>query len=260
MSLATNTTTIQKLLDKVNNMPTADEVYAQGIEAGKQAEYDAFWDAFQQNGNRTHYGYAFAGQSWTPTTFKPKYDIKVTRGDYMWAQSSGLVKQDLTALLESAGVTVDTSECTNFTQFFRYESPYRVPAFDTRACDNLNNMFMNCSVGIVDKLIFREDGTQTVVNMIYLCPALKTITEIEGVIGQNMNLSKSTALDKQTITNIINALSSVSSGMTLQLSKTAVNTAFKTSQESGAPNDGSDSQEWLELAGTKQSNWTITLI
>ena len=201
--------------------------------------------------------YAFTGQSWTPKTFKPKYDIKVTRGDYMWANSNGLYRQDLTALLESAGVILDTSENTNFTQFFRYGSPIRVPVLDTRACDNLNDMFMNCSVEIVDKLIFREDGTQTVVNMINLCPSLKTITEIEGVIGQNMNLSKSTALDKQTITNIINALSSVSSGMTLQLSKTAVNVAFETST---GLKDGSSSEEWLKLTQEDHANWSFSLV
>jgi hypothetical protein len=33
-----------------------DEVY----DAGKQAEYDAFWDVFQNNGNRTDYARAFA--------------------------------------------------------------------------------------------------------------------------------------------------------------------------------------------------------
>ena len=29
-------------------------------EAGKKAEYDAFWDAFTDNGNRTDYGHAFS--------------------------------------------------------------------------------------------------------------------------------------------------------------------------------------------------------
>ena len=42
---------------------------------GAQSEYDAFWDEFQQNGELTFYGYAFAGYGWTKENFKPKYPI-----------------------------------------------------------------------------------------------------------------------------------------------------------------------------------------
>ena len=48
-----------------------DEVY----EAGKKAEYDRFWDAYQENGQPKQYFYAFAGIGWTDETFKPKHDI-----------------------------------------------------------------------------------------------------------------------------------------------------------------------------------------
>lgn len=40
--------------------------------------YDAFWDSFQLNGNRTNYPYLFAGCGWTDTSYDPKYDIIVT--------------------------------------------------------------------------------------------------------------------------------------------------------------------------------------
>ncbi len=49
----------------------ADAVY----EKGKQAEYDRFWDEFQENGNRRFYSYAFSGYGWTNENFKPKYPI-----------------------------------------------------------------------------------------------------------------------------------------------------------------------------------------
>ena len=42
-----------------------DEVYA----AGKQAEYDAFWDAYQSNGERASYENAFSGRGWNDITF-----------------------------------------------------------------------------------------------------------------------------------------------------------------------------------------------
>lgn len=49
----------------------ADAVY----DKGKQAEYDKFWDEFQQNGNRDFYSYGFSGHGWTNENFKPKYPI-----------------------------------------------------------------------------------------------------------------------------------------------------------------------------------------
>ena len=47
------------------------EVY----EAGKKAEYDEFWDALQDYGNRTAYGNCFA--RWVSNCFYPKYDIRI---------------------------------------------------------------------------------------------------------------------------------------------------------------------------------------
>ena len=49
----------------------ADAVY----DKGKQDEYDRFWDAYQDNGNRDFYSYGFSGYGWTNENFKPKYPI-----------------------------------------------------------------------------------------------------------------------------------------------------------------------------------------
>lgn len=222
-----------------------DAAFQEGFDAGKQAEYDTFWDTIQQNGNRTDYQFAFTGWSWTPENFKPKYDIKPVRADYMFANLDASCIRDLTETLESAGVVLDTAQCINFTNFARYGSPQRFPALDTRSAESLNNMFVNCSVATIDKLIFKDDGSQVVLSMFSACSPLVDINEIEGVIGQNMNLAPSKKVSKLTITNVISALSSTTSGMTLQLSKIAVNAAFTT-------------DEWNALAATK-SNWTITL-
>lgn len=63
-------------------------------------------------------------------------------------------------------------------------------------------------------------------------------------------------LSKPSITSIINCLSTTTSGLTVTLSKTAVNNAFETSEGVA---DGSTSQEWLNLVATK-TNWTISLV
>lgn len=43
-------------------------------EQGKQAEYDRFWDMFQQNGNRRVYQHAFS-HCWNDSCYNPKYPI-----------------------------------------------------------------------------------------------------------------------------------------------------------------------------------------
>ena len=88
------------------------------------------------------------------------------------------------------------------------------------------------------------------------CYELENLT-IEGIIGQNdFNVQWSTKLSKESIISIINALSVTTSGLTVTLSKTAVNNAFETAKGNA---DGSTSEEWAALIATKQ-NWTISLV
>lgn len=39
-----------------------------GYEAGRINQHNNFWNAFQSNGNRTHYEYAFYGNGWKNET------------------------------------------------------------------------------------------------------------------------------------------------------------------------------------------------
>lgn len=52
-----------------------EQAYEQGVEAGKQAEYDRFWNTYQNNGNRDHYVYAFSWIGWNDDCYNPKYPI-----------------------------------------------------------------------------------------------------------------------------------------------------------------------------------------
>ena len=42
------------------------------FEAGAKSEYDKFWDAYQENGYRNDYSYAFSRRGWIDVSFKPK--------------------------------------------------------------------------------------------------------------------------------------------------------------------------------------------
>ena len=228
-----------------------DAVY----EAGKQAEYDAFWDAHQNFGERVRYDYAFAGSGWTPDIFRPKYDIRPSVCSYMFAAADASWEAaDLDQLIKEAGIVFDTSMCTNFTNMFMYSSPRVVPVIDTTGASTLSSMFLNCSVVEIKGIILRDDGSQNLTNMFRATPGIRKM-EIQGTIGQNGFDVSLLRLDKASLTSIINALSTTTSGLTVTIKLSAVNTAFETSE--GAA-DGSASDEWLALAATK-SNWTISL-
>ena len=192
-------------------------------EAGKKSEYDAFWDEFQQNGNRTHYSLGFAGYGWNENNLKPKYDIKPTVANYMFAGWIPSLNVDLREVIEECGITFDTANCTSFSFFLQYGCPKYIPVIDTRSASSLNNFSVNSSVLGIDKIILKDDGSQTVNNMFTaLHPGLKDIV-FEGVIGQGFDLSTCPALTIETIRNVISCLKDYSGTGTTQTIKLHAN-------------------------------------
>lgn len=64
-----NKETLRAIISSLENKAYND------YEAGKQAEYDKFWDNLQSNGNRFGYFRAFTEMGWNANNFKPKYPI-----------------------------------------------------------------------------------------------------------------------------------------------------------------------------------------
>lgn len=176
--------------------------YNEGYEAGKQAEYDRFWDNFQQNGNRTDYRNGF-GRGWTAETFKPKYDIRPTDA-YMMFYNTDLGGIDLAEHLNSLGVTIDFSNCKNMQWIFERARISRVGVIDITGAVAANTIFANCSLlHTIDTLIVSENST-AVTNSFGGCTSLANIT-IEGIIAQNANF-KDCPLTHDSLMSIINAL------------------------------------------------------
>lgn len=219
-----------------------DAVY----EAGKKSQYDAFWDDFQDFGNRKSYLYAF--RAWTDKLFCPKYDIicgETARGMFASCKIT-----DLKGNLEKCGVTLDTSGATSMVEILAYSKNLtRVPTISGASASEIQYLFCNDYALIeVEKLILKADGSQSLNAAFARCDELVTLI-IEGVIGKSdLDLHWSTKLSKASITSVINALSTTTSGLSVTLSKTAVNTAF----------GSTESAEWKSLIATK-SNWTISL-
>lgn len=222
-----------------------DEVYEAGKRAGgADSYYDEFWDIFQSNGTRTAYDYAFcessSGIRWVVgKTYRPKYPIKATKAMNMFYN---------TRLPYEAIAIVDFSECTDFYSTFQYSSTEKFPPIDLRKATRTNNLFnSNSSVVEIEEILVAESTPYS--GCFSGCSKLKEI-RFNGTIGKNgLDFKNCTKLSKASITSIINALSTTTSGLTVTLSKIAVESAF----------GSTTSAEWTTLIGTR-SNWTISLV
>lgn len=193
-----------------------DEVY----KAGKQAEYDAFWDAFQENGNRSNWWAGFA--YWNDTAFKPKYPLSgIEAHNYMFRG----------ATVEEIPPLSFISSTTDLFQIF-YGAQCK-----------------KATLNLTDKIKYFTD-------VFYGARYLADLTINGPIAGGGFDTHWSVDMTKASITGIVNALSATKTGLTVTLSLAAVKKAFETAE--GA-NDGNTSTEWTTLAATKP-NWTISLV
>lgn len=227
-----------------------------GEAIGKQAEYDAFWDSFQNYGNRTNYNYCFASECWNDKTFKPKYDINIK--GYCPYFGTDTAVTDMSKILSDCGVVLNTANATDLSYMFYMADVTKLPALDLSKATNLSYCVYSCSsLKEIEKVIVTEK--QTFPNSFLRSASLERVI-FEGTIASTITLTGCKLLSKESVESIISCLSETATGKTLTLSLTAVNNAFETS--SGAA-DGSTSEEWINLITPKSNSynglWTITL-
>ncbi len=179
--------------------------YAEGVLAGQENQYNDFWDAYQQNGNRTHYANGFGGEGWTDETFKPKYDMAPVHATRMFANS---LITNLKQILESRGITLDFSKATSATYPFDSSSVTEVGVLDFSSIPNMS-YFLNGvrSIKYIEKLVLNSNGNQTfnATTSFGYCIALEHMI-VEGVIGQNNFDVHWSPLDVESLVSIMNAL------------------------------------------------------
>lgn len=215
-----------------------NEGYEDGIEAGKKAEYDAFWDDAQKNGTEPiYYGYLFCNRDvWTQER------IEKVKYKHFIAQYFAVVFNGNTSITDLSMFTMES--------YKHYDGSHA--KFSLSAC------FSGCS-NLVKCMPINFDFVSAAPNAFNGCAALKELP-ISGTIAVgDLNLKDSTKLSRASIESIINALSTTTSGLTVTLSKKAVNKAFETT--AGA-NDGEQSAEWDALGGENRAkkNWAISLV
>ena len=256
--------TLTSIADKIREKTKKNDTHkpsemAAGVDsvydAGKQAEYDAFWNAFMFT-HVGNYQYRFAGQGWTDVSFNPPENLTITTNNnpnYMFRLSC---INDLKGILESKNAKIDFSNATSFGEVFAYSNISRIPELNVPSVSTFYYSFAYArSLKSIDKLILNNNGTQTFTNTFTTADKLEDIT-IEGVIGNSISFSSS-PLIKDSIISVVNALSSTASGKTLTLKKTAVNTAFGIDVDDATT--WGEGTEFYALRYTKD-NWTFSYV
>ena len=160
-----------------------------GQEQGKQAQYDEFWDEFQNYGNRNNYYQQFTQGTWNDITFKPKYPINC------YATQS-YHTTNATQVFSNTGITIISIPITvtgiPLTQTF-----YQATKLVTISSLTLNDVPSHSGA---------FDG----------CAALKNIT-IGGSIIANISFINSSLLTTESIQSIIDHLADVTGQTSLKL-------------------------------------------
>lgn len=122
---------------------TYAEKIAEITGGGGDSYYDTFWDAFQVNGTRTDYSYAFRNIAFSDEMFKPKYKICPVNATNMFTDLD-IGDSTLGTDYENGDYEskyLDFSNCTLMTYCFCRTTLKRLPILNLTKVTNLSNAF-----------------------------------------------------------------------------------------------------------------------
>ena len=145
-----NTSELTEVLELLASKASVGGDYNKGVEDGKQQAYDAFWDAYQQNGTRTQYTYAFSGHGWNDVSYNPKYDIVATdQCDAMFYNAQKITSTKKPIIIDTASAAYNMfAYCMALKSIPSIKVTEQVPYF--------TYWFTYCSA--LEELIFTEDS------------------------------------------------------------------------------------------------------
>lgn len=192
---------------------------AEGTEEGKKAEQRAFWETFQQGGNRTHHMYTFYSDTFTDETYNPIYPIKI--------------------------------RTNNTNAFYQCGATDSKVVIDIGAYD-LNNTFRYAKfVTMKIKIVEGANVKTAFTNM----SALKNL-EVTGTIGKSFDISDS-PLTAASLKSLITALKDFTGGSEYSTTLTVNSSAFSKLESEGATAEYNGTAcTWAELVGFKK--WNLT--
>lgn len=219
-------------------------------EAGRQAEYDAFWDAFQNEGKPMSWGsYTFGGTWWNDKTFNPKYDIITGAGAATYYFLNNRVT-NLRDKIDRRGLKLDviTGKTASIQGLFEGCSSVEAPDFDSGTITDMSSLCYNCTkMHTVPRLNMTKCTKAGA--MFYKAEALRNIT-FEGTIPISISFSYS-PLTVESMKSIITHLKDY----TGTESEFVYTVTFKTSAFSALEEEGATAEyngvacTWAELIG-----------
>ena len=156
-----------------------------GLEAGRKAEYEAFWDEALKSTNCIG---KFAGRSWTKNNFRPTKDLNITSNCNYCFYNNG-ASLDFPEIAQELGINIAIKP-TSAIYMFQYSNIKSVDV-DFTECTALTNVFDSCTSLITLKLKLKEDGTNTFSYVVNSCTKLKDVTIESGFIGKNISFQYS---------------------------------------------------------------------
>lgn len=169
--------------------------------------HDAFWDVWQDNGQRKDYAVAFQNAYWTEKNFYPKYDLKPTATQNMFVGTK--IKIDLRERLKECGIVFDLSNVTSRCNF-TFNSSYfeALPTLDfTNFPVNMYPQFQGCLyLHTIEKVILTRNHTYTNGGGLFNnCSKLENVV-IEGEIGNSISFASCSLLSNDSVQSVIDHL------------------------------------------------------
>ncbi len=218
----------------ISNMPNEIDVI---YKRGKQAEYDEFWDSFQENGNRTVYRNSF-GCGWSAENFNPKYSMRPTNANQMFFNNVGEIISipDFVEFCNHRGIELDFSNCMSAQYGIGTLHSRHFGVLNFSNCTNMQDIFYSHSWGnnaviTIDEFIcseittFRADTFQSATQL--------TNLTMSGVVAAGtFDVSACTLLTYDSLMSIISCLKDLSGdGTTKTCTLGATNLAKLTDSE-----------------------------
>ena len=219
MSIADKLTAIAQNMQAVYDAGRAagggEGGYDQGFAEGRQAEYDRFWDTYQQNGERTDYQGAFAREGWTDENFAPKHDLICTNCEGMF-RYNGIV--DVKGILEKRNIKFDTSACIGVNSLFYTNSTRAtaLPAVDVSSVTGVINAPFYGQSKVTHLELLNIQEVATFQNVFNFCTALEELV-VTGTIGTNFSVYASSKLNTESVQCIIDHLKDLTGQITQTL-------------------------------------------
>ena len=231
----------QSIRDKTGQttkyLPSEMAAAIQRIEGGSM---DAFWDVYQQSGNRGSYEGAFYGSGWTADTFKPKYPV-APNGSATRIFASNPIVGDLRDYC-----VLDLSGATNVSYAFYYSKFTHLGVLDlsgVTAAGSYAQTFAGMSNLVEIEQITFGATSGSYSSVFNGASNLVKLTVAGEIKAGGLSFYPCTKLSRASIESVVAALSTETSGLTITFSKASVNAAF------------SDA-EWATLTASR-GNWDI---